>query len=89
MPLKSRFVFIFCSMFRPYRAIIRQPLIDRNHYTAWAYTSIYLHAIGRSERRLIGHSFYLGNFLRKSCATCREKCRRAAQRTEKPDKPAQ
>jgi hypothetical protein len=27
-------------------------------------------------------------FLRKSCATCREKCRRAAPRTEKSDKPA-
>jgi hypothetical protein len=25
-----------------------------------------------SERRLIAHSFYLRNFLRKSCATCRE-----------------
>jgi hypothetical protein len=40
--------------------------------------------IGCSERRLIGHSFYRPNFLRKSCATCREKCRRAAPRTEKP-----
>jgi hypothetical protein len=45
--------------------------------------------IGCSERRLTGHSFYRRNFLRKSCATCREKCRRAALRTEKSDKPAQ
>jgi hypothetical protein len=38
-----------------------------------------------SERRLIGHSFYRGNFLRNSCATCREKkSRRAAPRTDKP-----
>jgi hypothetical protein len=42
-----------------------------------------------SERRLFGHSFYRRNFLRKSCATCREKCRRMAPRTEKTDKPAQ
>jgi hypothetical protein len=45
--------------------------------------------IAYSERRLIGHSFYRRNFLRKSCATCREKCRRTAPRTEKSDKPAQ
>jgi hypothetical protein len=44
---------------------------------------------GCSERRLIGHSFYRRNFLRKSCATCREKCHRAGPRTEKSDKPAQ
>jgi hypothetical protein len=43
--------------------------------------------IGYSERRLIGHSFYRRNFLRKCCATCREKWRRAASRTEKSDKP--
>jgi hypothetical protein len=42
-------------------------------------------AIGRSERRLIGHSYYRRNFLRKRCATCRP----AAPRTEKSDKPAQ
>jgi hypothetical protein len=40
--------------------------------------------IGCSERRLIGHSFYRRNFLRKSCSTCR-----TAPRTEKSDKPAQ
>jgi hypothetical protein len=45
--------------------------------------------IGCSERRLIGHSFYRWNFLRKSCATCREKCRSMASRAEKSDKPAQ
>jgi hypothetical protein len=45
--------------------------------------------IGCSERRLIGHSFYCRNPLRKSCATYGEKCRRAAPRTEKSDKPAQ
>jgi hypothetical protein len=45
--------------------------------------------IGCSERRLIGHPFYRRKFLRKSCATCREKCRRAAPLTEKSDKPAQ
>jgi hypothetical protein len=45
-------------------------------------------SIGCSERRLIGHSFYRWNFLRKSCATYREKCRRTAPRTEKSDKPA-
>jgi hypothetical protein len=33
-------------------------------------------SVGCSEHRLIGHSFYRRNFLRKSCATCREKCRR-------------
>jgi hypothetical protein len=33
--------------------------------------------------------FYRRNFLRKSCASCREKCRRAAPRTEKSDKSAQ
>jgi hypothetical protein len=44
---------------------------------------------GCSERRLIGHSFYRRNFLRKSCATCREKCRRAASRPDKSDKPVQ
>jgi hypothetical protein len=43
--------------------------------------------IGCSERSLIGHSFYRWNFLRKSCTIRREKCRRAAPRTEKPDKP--
>jgi hypothetical protein len=37
---------------------------------------------------LIGHSFHRRNFLRKSCATFREKCRRAAPRTVKSDKPA-
>jgi hypothetical protein len=37
--------------------------------------------IGCSERRLIGHSLYHWNFLQKSFATCREKCRRAAPRT--------
>jgi hypothetical protein len=42
-----------------------------------------------SERRLIGHSFHRRNLLRKSFATCREKCRRAAPRTDKFDKPAQ
>jgi hypothetical protein len=36
-----------------------------------------------------GHSFYLRNFLRKSCATCREKWRRAATSTEKYNKTAQ
>jgi hypothetical protein len=41
-----------------------------------------------SERRLIGHSFYHRIFLRKSCAACREKYRRAAPPTEKSDKPA-
>jgi hypothetical protein len=45
--------------------------------------------IGCSERRLIGHSFYRQNLLRKSCATYREKFRRAAPRTEKSDMPAQ
>jgi hypothetical protein len=35
-----------------------------------------LTCIGCSERRLIGHTFYRRNFLRKSCATCRGKCRR-------------
>jgi hypothetical protein len=45
--------------------------------------------IGCSERRLIGHSFYHRNFLRKSSATRQEKCRRAAPRTEKSDKHAQ
>jgi hypothetical protein len=45
--------------------------------------------IGCSECRLIEHSFYRRNFLRKSCATCREKYRRAAPRTEKSDKPVQ
>jgi hypothetical protein len=39
--------------------------------------------IGCSERRMTGHWFYRRNFLRKSCATCREKCRRTASRTEK------
>jgi hypothetical protein len=33
-----------------------------------------------TQRRLIGHSFYRGNFLRKSCVTCREKCRRRLMR---------
>jgi hypothetical protein len=33
--------------------------------------------IGCCERRLIGHSFYLRNFLRKSCGTCQEKWRRS------------
>jgi hypothetical protein len=32
-------------MFRPHEAIIRQLLIDQNHYTAWAHTSLYLRAI--------------------------------------------
>jgi hypothetical protein len=41
--------------------------------------------IGCSERRLIGHSFYRRNFLRKSCPACRH----TAARTEKSDKPAQ
>jgi hypothetical protein len=45
--------------------------------------------IGYSERRLIEHSFHRRNFMRKSCATCREKCCHAAPRTEKSDKPAQ
>jgi hypothetical protein len=43
--LKSHFLFISCNMFRPHRAIIRQPLIDRNHCTAWVHSSIYLHSI--------------------------------------------
>jgi hypothetical protein len=38
-----------------------------------------------SERRLIGHSLYTRNFLRKSCVTCRDKCRRAAPRTKKSE----
>jgi hypothetical protein len=45
--------------------------------------------IGCSECRLIGLSFYRRNFLRKNCATCREKCRHAASHTDKSDKPAQ
>jgi hypothetical protein len=45
--------------------------------------------IGCSERRLIWLSFYCRNFLRKSSATCRAKCRHSALRTEKSDKPAQ
>jgi hypothetical protein len=44
--------------------------------------------IGCSERRLIEHSFYRRNFLLKCCVIYREKCRRAAPRTEKSDKPA-
>jgi hypothetical protein len=48
-----------------------------------------LHNSGCSERRLIEHSFYRRNFLRKSCPTNRERCRRAAPCTEKSDKPAQ
>jgi hypothetical protein len=52
------------------------------------YTTVYNSYTGCSERRLIGHSFYRRNFLRKCCATCQEKCRRAAPRTEKSDKPA-
>jgi hypothetical protein len=50
---------------------------------------LYFYYIGCSERRLIGHSFYRQSLLRKSCATCREKCRRTAPHTEKSDKPAQ
>jgi hypothetical protein len=53
------------------------PLIFSGYYT------------GCSERRLIGHSFYRRNFLRKSYSTWREKCGRAAPRTEKSDKPVQ
>jgi hypothetical protein len=45
--------------------------------------------IGCSEHRLIGCSFYRWNFLRKSCATCREKCHFTTPHTEKSDKPAQ
>jgi hypothetical protein len=37
---------------------------------------------GYSDRRLIEHSFYRLNSLRKSCATCWEKCRSAAPHTE-------
>jgi hypothetical protein len=47
------------------------------------------YAIGCSERRLTEYSFHRRNFLRKSYATCREKCHSAAPRTEKSDKPAQ
>jgi hypothetical protein len=52
------------------------------------WNTIHVPNTGRSDRRLIGHSFYRWNFLRKSCAICREKCRRAAPRTEKSDKTA-
>jgi hypothetical protein len=41
----SHFLFICCNMFQPHEAIIRQPLIDRNYCTAWAHTSMHLHAI--------------------------------------------
>jgi hypothetical protein len=39
---------------------------------------------GCSERKLIGLSFYRRNFLRKSCATCREKYRRRLIRLLSP-----
>jgi hypothetical protein len=39
----------------------------------WRYTEL---STGCSESSLIGHSFYRRNFLRTSCATCREKRRR-------------
>jgi hypothetical protein len=45
--------------------------------------------VGCSERKLIGHSFYHRNFLRKCCAIFRENCRCAVPRTEKFDKPAE
>jgi hypothetical protein len=51
--------------------------------------ALYFWYIGCSERRPIWHSFYRRNCLRMSCATCLEKCRRAAPRTVKTDKPAQ
>jgi hypothetical protein len=54
-----------------------------------SHTSNDINYIGCSERTLIRHSFYSRNFLRKNCATCREKSRRAVPRTEKSDKPAQ
>jgi hypothetical protein len=43
--LKSHFLFICCNIFLPHKAIIRQPLIDRNHCTAWAHMSVYLHVV--------------------------------------------
>jgi hypothetical protein len=36
MSLKSHFLFNCCNMFRPYKAIIRQLLLDRHHRTEWA-----------------------------------------------------
>jgi hypothetical protein len=39
-------------MFRPYKAILRQLLIDRSRHTASAPTSIYLHAITARHRYL-------------------------------------
>jgi hypothetical protein len=61
----------------------------RNNKQFNIYASSVIRYIGCSERRLIGHEFHRRNFLRKSCVTCREKCLRAAPRTEKSDMPAQ
>jgi hypothetical protein len=36
---------ICCYIFWPHKAIITQLLIDGNHYSAWAYKLIYLHAV--------------------------------------------
>jgi hypothetical protein len=45
MLLKSHFLFICCYKVRHHKAVIRQPLTDQNHYTAWAHKSIYILAV--------------------------------------------
>jgi hypothetical protein len=52
-------------MFRPYKAMINQPLIDWNHCTAWAHTSVYLHAI--IAQLHITHAILM--FLRPLCVS--------------------
>jgi hypothetical protein len=44
--------FFYLYMFRPHKSIIRQPLTERNHCTAWTHASIYayLHAITACRR---------------------------------------
>jgi hypothetical protein len=63
MSLKSHF-FKCRNMFRPYKAILRQLLIDWNHHTASAHTSIYLHAIAAHHylRMYVHTSFMLFSY---------------------------
>jgi hypothetical protein len=81
-------------MFKQYVAFLKSFLNNKQQHSFVRCTMLTRHYSSKrnniecSERMLIGHSFYRRNFLRKCCATCREKCRRAAPRTVKSDKPA-
>jgi hypothetical protein len=73
--IKITFLFNCCNMFRSYKAIIRQELLDRNHRTAWAprqyiYT-LPLHVVIIQGRPPALHSRYFLVAASTLCSTVR------------------